>query len=324
MTSRTSRWFPYEPEMWHDNFQTGMLLDDFNLHIVPYRGNGDAYELSVEETPSRQVTNALSLWGNETGADSFIRAVASTLLTEHEVWLEMVFQTDDRDGLPFRPILVHGVRRMATGKLMQIVPAMDAPHYHSHGNTTQEPQTIELDSERMINVALPEKYPSQLLNKLVDDLTETDLHNPLKAQWIMEGMTGQRRDTPAFDVSEAVRTHKLCTAQAALPIGWTARETLYGGERVLNDYYHYWRELRFLHFRSSIRKSAEEALREVLSNAAAKCGFKVSITTSGLYTPPEVEKIICDYEAGKITFSAVNDIIFERRDSTYSRQRDVL
>ena len=321
MTTRTSRWFPHETEMWRNHFQVGLLLDDFNLHIVPYRDEGDAYELLVEGTPKHQIENALSLWGNEKGADSFVKAVASTLLTEHEAWLEMVFQTGDREELPFRPILVHGVRRMAKGNLMQTIPELDAPYYHSHGSRTQQPQTIELDSERMIQIALPEEYHGQLLKKVIVDLMETESHDPLKAKWIIEGMTGQRRDTPAFDLIEAVRTHKLRTAQAALPIGWTAREVFYGSERVLNDYYRYWRELRFLHFRSSIRQCAEEALRQALSMAGDKCGIKVSVTTSGLYTPSEVQEIIRDYEAGNITFSEVNDIIFERVDSIYSSQR---
>ena len=50
-------------------------------------------------------------------------------------------------------------------------------------------------------------------------------------------------------------------------------------------------------------------------------GVKVTVTTSGLYTPPEVEEIIRHYETGKITFSEVNDIIFEKVDSIYSSQR---
>ena len=117
MRSRTSRGLPHEPKMWSYSRQTHLLLEDFNLQVVPYRNGEDAYELSVQGTSSSQINEALALspWDSRRGADGFVRVVASALLTEHEAWLEVILKPDDRDGLPFRPLLVHGLRKRQMG-----------------------------------------------------------------------------------------------------------------------------------------------------------------------------------------------------------------
>ena len=107
-----------------------------NLHIVPYRNDGDAYKLSVSGIPPHLTEEAIKLWGRNNGPDSFIHGVASTLLTEHEAWLEVAFETNERNRCPFRVFLVHGVRKTETGKLVQQVPEFDEfePRAYRHGN----------------------------------------------------------------------------------------------------------------------------------------------------------------------------------------------
>ena len=327
MTSRSSRWFPHEPKMWLHSAQTYLLLEDFNLYVVPHRNKGDAYELSVQGISSSQIKEALSLWNSGRGADSFVSAVASTLLTEHEACLEVIFKPDDRDGLPFRPLLVHGVRKTATGSLIQEVPTLESsgsPNHPHQVDPDRQFQTIELDEGCIVHVCLPDKYPSGLLKKLVEDLVKVDANDNIMPPWVMKKMTGQRRNAPTFDSGEATRTQRLRIAQATLPIGWTAREIYYGENRYLGDYYYYWRELRFLHFRSSIRERAEKALQQVLTFAGEKCSFEAHVTARGLYTPTEIEEIIKKYEAGDIPLSAVNDIIFESANSAQYRERLLL
>ena len=324
MTGPTSRPFPHEPEEWLDSTETHLLLEDFNLHVVPHRHAGDAYELSVQGISSSLVNKALSMWDRGRGADSFVSAVASTLLTEREAWLEVVLKPDGRDGLPFMPLLVHGVRRATDGNLIQEVPVLESSYYPSKGEPDHKFQRIELDEERMVHVGVPDKYPSRLLEKIAEDLVGVHANHNLVPSWVMEQMTGQRKNAPAFDSSEAVRTQRLRIAQVTLPIGWTAREIYYGDNRYLGDYYYYWRELRFLHFRSSMRECAEKALQQVLTVAGAKCGFEAHVTARGMYTPVDVEAIIEKYEAGDIPFSRMTDIIFERSDSTQSRERILL
>ena len=330
MTSRNSRWFLHEPKMWLNSPQTYLLLDDFNLHLVPHRSEGDAYELSVcapKGISSGRIKEAISLWDNSTGADSFVSALASTLLTEHEAWLEVIFKPDDRDGLPFRPLLVHGVRKTATGNLIQEMPTLESTgslDYPHQGGAERQIETIELDERRMVHACLPAKYSSKLLKKLVEDLVEVDTNDILTSPWVIEKMTEQRGNAPAFDPSEATRTQRLRIAQAALPIGWTAREIYYGENRHLGEYYYYWRELRFLHFRSSMRERAEGALRKVLTLAGEECGFEAYVTARGLFTPTEVEGIISEYEAGEIPFSKMNDIIYESDSSEKLNERVLL
>ena len=321
MIGRTSRQAPREPGVWPQSLQTHLLLQDFNLHVVPYRDAGDAYELSVQGMSIGQVNQALSLWDHRRGADGFVSEVASTLLTEREAWLEVIFKPDGGDGLPFRPLLVHGVRRTATGNLIQEVPKLESPNSPFQGELERQPQRIDLDEERMVHVGLPAKYPNRLLAKIAKVLAEVDSNHNLAPLWFMEQLTGQRENAPSFDSGEAMRTERLRIAQATLPIGWTAREIYYGENRHLGDYYYYWRELRFLHFRSSLRECAEQALRQVLIVAGAKCGFEAQVTAHGLYTPVEVEEIVTKYEAGEIPFSAMNSIVFERPNPAQSKVR---
>ena len=321
MTGRASRWFLHERGLWPQSTQTYLLLQDFNLHVVPHRYDGRAYEVSVQGISSSLVNKALSLRNRGRGADSFVSAVASTLLTEREAWLKVAIKPDAQDGLPFRPLLVHGVRRAENGHLIQEVPVSESSNYPSNGEPRRQFERIELDEDRMIHVRLPDKYPGRLLQKIVEDLVEIDSNDNLMPPWVMEQMTGQRKNAPAFDPGEATRTQRLRIAQATLPIGWTAREIYYGANRHLGDYYYYWRELRFLHFRSSIRECAENALHQVLTMARANCGFEAHVTALGLYTPAEVEEIIKEYEAGDIPFSLVTDIISESHNIGHSRER---
>lgn len=96
MTGRTSRWFPHEPGVWLHSRETHLLLEDFNLHLVPHRNRRDAYELSVQGISDSMVNDALSLWNRGRGAESFVSAVASTLLTERESWLEVILRIPNK------------------------------------------------------------------------------------------------------------------------------------------------------------------------------------------------------------------------------------
>ena len=326
MTGRRSRWFPYQPVMWNWSTETHLLLDDFNNRVVPYQNDRDTYKLSTQGIPSRQVLAALELWedGGRHGADNFVHAVASSLLTDHEAWLEVTFDKDDQNRSPFGVFEAPGVKRTATGSLIQETPKLDERNYRHEAEADGNLQKVELDGELMVSASLPNDYPSPLLMKVSRELAEVDSTSNSIPTWVMEQISLQRQDAPPFDANEVTRTKRLRIAQAALPIGWTAREVFYGNNRHLGDYYYYWRELRFLHFCSSMRDCAEEALRQVLTLAGKRCGFNASVTTSGLYTPPEVEGLIRKFEVGEIAFSALNDIIFERAEGPYARQRRVV
>ena len=310
--------------MWAWSSETHLLLQDFNNGIVPYRTEGDAYQLSTDGIERSRVQKALELWGHRDGPDGFVSDVASSLLTDHEVWIEVIFDEDDRNSLPFTLLQAPGVRRTANGKLIQERPKLNEGSHEYRDIADSEIERVELDTQRMVNALLPDRYPSQMLAKIVVELVEADAIHDLTPSWAMEKMVGQRPNAPSYDPTEANRTNRLRIAQITLPIGWTARDIYSGSNRSLGDYYYYWRELRFLHFRSSMRESAEEALRQVLTLAGAMCGFKASVNALGLYTPIEVEEMISKFEIGEIPFSALTDVIFEKTDGACPRQRLVL
>ena len=124
MTDRRSRWFPSSPKMWIVSSQTHFLYEDFDTRVVPYRHDPEAYVLSTEGTPRHEVARALSL-KEAFELDGFLRAVATRLLTTHEVWLEVSFEEESREQTPFAVTEVDGVRRTAEGGLVQQLPSRD-------------------------------------------------------------------------------------------------------------------------------------------------------------------------------------------------------
>ena len=320
MTDRRSRWVPSSPEMWIDSAQTHLLYQDFAARVIPYRRDPEAYVLSTEGALSYEVDRALSL-RDASEIEGFLRAVVTRLLRSHEAWLEVSFEDERREQTPFAVTEVDGVRRTAEASLVQQLPSSDElPEWHR--DKGEWGVVIELDADRMVHVGLPDAYPSEVLTQVIRDLAEIEFN--LTPPWVMEQWTGSQSDAPPYDAGEASRTQQLRLAQAALPIGWTARELYLGQHRAVSEYYHYLRELRFLHFLASLRSCAEDALRQVLTLAGDRCGFKASVTAFGVHTPDEVEVLVQKFEAGALPFSAVNDIIFEIGKDSQSQERSVL
>lgn len=308
--------------MWIDSVQTRLLLQEFSTRVVPYRQrhDPDSYVLSTDGAPRYKVGRALSL-GIQDGIDGFLRAAATRLLTAHEVWFEVSFEKEREEVAPFAISEVAGVRRTRDGNLVQQVPnSEELPEWHRDDGDWGV--ALELDTDRMIHATLPDTYPSEVLLQVVADLAEIEFG--LIPAWVMEQSAESRQQGPAYDATEAARTRQLRLAQAALPIGWTARELFLGEHRAVTDYYHYLRELRFLHFRSSLRSCAEDALRQVLRLAGDQCGFRASVTAFGIHTPDEVKAAIQRFEAGDLPFAAVNDILYEAAKDTPVEQRTVL
>lgn len=319
MTDHRSRWFPSNPAKWVNSAQTHLLYQDFDSRVIPYRHAPEAYVLSADGAPSYEVDRALSL-RDASEIDGFLRGVATRLLTSHEVWLEVSFDDEHRDQL-FAVAEVDGVCRTGEGGLVQQLPGSDElPEWYR--DTGEWGVVLDLDADRMVYVGLPDAYPSEVLTQVITDLAEIEFS--LTPSWMMEQWAGSHASTTPYDAAEASRTRQLRLAQAALPIGWTARELYLGQHRALSDYYHYLRELRFLHFLASLRSSAEDALRQVLRLAGERFGFTASVVAFGVHTPADVEAAIARFEAGALPFSAVNDIIFERAADLPPERRDVM
>ena len=315
MTDRRSRWFPSgsELETWVSSRETDFLYEDFHDQIIPYRDNPEAYELSATGVPAHQVIAALSLGDRAWQLDDFLRAVASRLLTHHEVWLEVTFDEGNDNCTPFQVYEVDGVKRTREGNLIQQLPSLDELPDWDPGDDEWKPE-VELDADRMVYVPLPDAYPSQTLKQVVGDLA--DVSPDVMPDWAMN-----QWDDPPFDIGEFARTQRLRILQAALPIGWTARENLRYPHSNVSDYYHLWRELRFLHFCASMRERAEDALRQVFTLASERCGLLASVTSHGLHTPRAVEELMRKFKAGDLALSTVEDLVRERVNDTRSEQR---
>lgn len=318
MTKRRSRPFPSNPEMWVESTEVHLFYQDFSTHIVPFRHRPEAYQLSTEGIPSHLVEGSLLEYDYGRSVSDFIRRVASSLLTRHEVWLEVSFGEANSNHSPFSIFEVPGVRQTASGGLIQQLPNLDElPSWFSYEESWD--REIELDANCMIHVMLPAAYPSKALMQVVLDLAA--ISPAIVPDFAMQMYSGQRHNIPEFDVNEATRTRRLRTIQAARPVGWTAREIFHWPNSVVSDFYRNLGELRFLHFCSSMRERAEEALLKVLTLAGDRCNFTTSVTANGIHTPKEVEGLIRKFEAGELSFSAVNDIIFENVKDTQSVQR---
>ena len=289
------------------------LYEDFHNRVMPSRSRSSgAYRLSSEGESSQRIVNSLCLRPEyRPQLDHFLEYVALKLFTHFEVWIEVGFPDDD-GATPFAVYDANGIQRTTSGGLIQALPskptADEAPEWvraFSGWGTN-----IELDEERMVHVTMPEAYPEKVFSKVVKDLSEvaTNVARP----WVLEELRSQKPGGPRFDIGEADRTERLRILQATLPIGWAAREGILGEQTRISHYYDLWRQLRFLHFRASMRQRAEEALRDVLTIASERCVFSVEVCAHGIYTPKDVQAIIKRFEAGELDIESAWDIIYER------------
>ena len=297
-----------------------MLYDDFRNRVLPHWNRGAVYVLSAENIAERLVEEALDIDRGSPGVDPFIQSVSRGLLRSHEVWIELILDDSGKDQPPFRVCEVNGVKRTAAGGLIQVIPdKAELPEWFQVKGPSK--QVLELDPDLMVHVTLPQAYPSELLRGVVGALGEVKPF--VSPKWAIEQSAGISSDAPRFDANEADRTNRLYVLQAAQPIGWAARESLLGESRQINEYYLDWRELHFLHFVASMRECAESGLREVLKLAGRLCGFTASVTANGVYTPEEVRGYMRQFQAGELSLSAVDELIFQRTITAESRQRRV-
>ncbi len=265
MTDRRSRWFPSRSSPWPDSLETRLLYQDFHTGLVPYRHDPEPYSVTADGVSPWVVEDSLTLGEHGHRLDGFVSSVACRLLTHHEVWLEVAFDAEPsgrsaRRDTAFRVFEVDGVGRgMGGASLVQQLPTLEdlpQPVWGEYEQPGDWGKQILLDRDRMVQVSLPAVYPSDLLSRVVSDLSTLDPN--VTPRWVTDSWVGQNPGAPRFDLTEVIRTHKLRVAQAALPIGWTGRESYHASPRTVSDFYHYSRELRFLHFKAALRAKAEE------------------------------------------------------------------
>lgn len=323
MGERRSRWLPGSTDTPAMSFYGHMLEDDVHGQVVPHRTSRDTYVLTADGIQSREVERALSLDGHGSGADDVIRHIASRLLTQNEMWLEVWFTGDADLSSKFGVCQAHGVVRRHDGRLVQTLPAAsDLPDWVTDDGKWGS--DVELDDTRMIRVLPPAAYPAAVLRGVVRDLAE--IRVPVMPNWALAQIDGSRRDAPVFDVAEANRTERLAVAQITRPIGWSAREWIFGGgtSRTMSEYYRRWRDLHFLHFLASLRERAEDALRRVLTLAGDRCGFVASVMVNDVCTPDEVSEIIRRFESGDLPVKVVDDIVLQQAGAAGVGQRQVV
>ena len=323
MSERRSRQFPLRNDRQPPSYYQRMLSDDTYGQAAPYRSGPDAYVLTAEGAQAHTIRRALSLSHHKSDVDDFVRHVASRLLSQPEVWLEVWFANGTGSEKMFGVCEVQGVARKHDGRLVQALPAAsDLPDWMTDDGKWGS--DAELDGARMIQVCPPTAYPAAMLREVMLGLAE--IRMPIMPDWALPPIDGSRRDAPFFDAGEANRTERLAVAQITRPIGWSAREWIFGGgtSRTMSEYYRRWRDLHFLHFLASLRERAEDALRRVLTLAGDRCGFVASVMVNDVCTPDEVSEIIRRFESGGLPVKAVDDIIMQRPGAAGVGQRQVV
>ena len=298
-----------------------MLREDVGRGVVPYGHRGEVYTLSGDSAARHQLLAALELVERHGDIDDFVRTVAILLFDSREVWIEVFVDDDPKDDAPFGVARVSNVILGPGHQILQRLPPKEAlPEWFTPDD--QWGNEIELDRDRVVRVTLPNEYSRKDLTTVDRGLDAMPLMT--SPAWIMEQPSGQISGGPVFDVKEAARTDRLAVLQAALPIGWPARETLMSSDRNINEYYNLLRELRFLHFLVSLRVEAEAALRNVLMIAHDLCGISAEVTSYDLCTPADISEYIRQFEAGELSFSKVRDIVFQRPGTAKDAQRRIV
>ena len=179
---------------------------------------------------------------------------------------------------------------------------------------------ILLDAGRMIQASLPQEYSSDILLRVASDLSK--VKSILTQPWLGDNLSRHTSEQVRVDMAEAEKTERLRSLQAALPLGWAARAKLVENQHI-SEYYYLFRELRFLRFMASMRESAEGALREVLTLAGRQCGFTVEVWANGIDTPKSISETLTRFEAGKVEFNTVVDMLYGRGVDKVSERRRV-
>ena len=284
-----------------------MLRDDVSKGVVPYGRQGHVYTLDGALGLGRRYADALRLNDRIGSIDEFVRTVGFSLFDQYELWIEVFVQAKHETEAPFAIAPVSNVLLERSGGVFQQLPPLESlPEWVQLDDRWG--QRIELERDRLVRVSLPRGYPEKRLARVKQDLAAMPLLT--RPEWAIEHLVEPRAGDPVFDFNEAARTDRLAVLQAALPIGWHAREVLM--DRNVNEYYRYLRELRFLHFLTSLREEAEGALREVLTIGRSLSGVTVEVTAHHLCTPVDIGRYIHQFEAGELTFSKVTDIIYQK------------
>lgn len=321
MTNNHSHRIPVKPVLWVESLNTNMLYEDFTDLTVPYHMARQAYEISADVFSVIEIEQALTWDFEGSYVDDFIRGVAARLLTNREVWLEVIVNGGDSRGETFYVWEVVGATTAKDGRFFQQPPDKNQlPQWFEIENDWIEP--IELDPNRIVHVSLPDAYPNHILDRVVMELA--DIPSTSIPDWAMGKLMGTNPSAPDFDVNEADRVNQLRTLQAALTIGWPARQSLLGTRRQISAYYLARRELQFLHFIASMRERAEKALRETLAIASHIFGFEAKVTANGVHTPDAICGFIRDLETGELSYSDVNDLMYPRSDSANLELRRVV
>ena len=301
--------------------QAILLYQDFHNHLIPIRRRVPAYQLCSEGVSPRQVVDSLNLDRlSRPSLERFLEEVALKLIRDFEVWIEVATPTD-KSTTPFVLFDVDRVKRTKSGRLIQELTGIDqVPDWAREQGGWGTP--IALDEDRMVHVPLPQSYPRKILSKVFRDLSKVS--SPVTQSWVMESLSGQRPGGTRFDIGEAHQTERLRILQVALPIGWTAREGILGVQSQISHYYDLSRQLRFLHFRASMRQRAEEALRDVLTLASERVGFSVEVWAHGVYTPEQIQAIIRSFQAGDLDFDTAFETVFEMETDRHSERRQIV
>ena len=306
MSSRLSLGVPIAGSPQTPNTVTHMLREDVSKGVVPYGRQGRIYTDSGDPIRGRGYLNSLRLGRRYGEIDDFVRTVGIWLFDEHEVWIEVFLQAEPDSEVPFAIAPVTNVVLDRSGRVFQQLPPLESlPEWVQADDRWG--QRIELDRDRLVRVSLPEDYTEKRVARVKRDLSGMPLLT--RPDWAMQHFVEPKTGDPVFDFEAAARTDRLAVLQAALPIGWHARELLM--DRNVNEYYRYLRELRFLHFLTSLREEAEGALREVLTIGRSLSGITVEVTAHDLCTPVEISKYIHQFKAGELPFSKVTDIIYQ-------------
>ena len=326
MTSTHSRRILAKTVSWVDSLDSGMLFEDFTNLAVPYLINNQAYSLTSKGIDPYEIERALSFDFDGSGVDGFIRGVATRLLTNRELWLEVIVGTEanPREAIDegnFYVWEVVGAKKTEDGRIFQqpLDKGSQPDWFEAESNWTDP---LVLNPDRIVHVSLPNRYSRRTLNRVIDELAE--IPSTSTPDWTMGKITGTNPSAPDVDVTEIRRISALRVLQITQPIGWPARQRLLAPHQDINPYYLARRELQFLHFIASMRERAEKALVEILQILSGIFMFSAGVTTTGVPTPNDMCGFLRNLETGHLSYSEINDITYPRGDAAHLGHRTLV
>lgn len=285
------------------NPYASMFMEDVSYDVFPLQRRLNCGPIKVKVHPDDGVTRGLVTrsisrsWNGDiaSAVGDFCRACAQTLVMYSSAAYEIVYNGNWNEGTmrAFELDSVHPLSLVIDGnQLYQRVPMQVADDQNL-------PQRVSLIRDNIVRIE-----PSAGVRSALDRVRQWTQRLPtmtLAPKFFMN-QTGPENGDWGYDIKEFHRTQIEALAEATSGTGWLARNML---NEFCNEYYTFYRFLKFERFKAQIRTCILSGLNTALEIVGRKTNTAISLKVEGLPGVSDVDDVIAELRSGTSTFDEI-------------------